>query len=72
MKERIKPQDLIKTTTPIEHKQNIMKGLVSQIPVIGSILTEYLPNLRLEKIKRFAIQISEDLEELKEEIDKDY
>lgn len=72
MPERIDIRELTNPLTPIEHRQNILKGLISQIPYLGPIINEYLPNLRMDKLTTFVVQLSEELNALKGQIDEDY
>ena len=66
-------KDLTNASTPIEHRQKILRGLISGIPFgIGSILSEYLPNSKLEKMKTIISQLNDDLERLKDKIDGEY
>jgi len=56
----------------IQHRQKIFKGLLTQIPVIGPILTEYIPDLRINKMGEFLAQLNDYFEGLKDKIDEEY
>ena len=72
MTEKNDVKELTDPSTPLEHGQKILKGLISQIPGLGPIITEYMPNTRLKKLTGFVIQLKEELDALKDEIDDEY
>ena len=72
MDEKIDVAKLTNPLTPVEHRQKILKGLIAQIPGLGPILNEYLPNSRLIKLTNIVLQLKEDLEKLKTRIDEEY
>lgn len=72
MPKEIDVRELTDPSTSVEHRQKILKGLISQIPAFGPIINEYLPDSRLNKLTSFVLQLKEELESLKEQIDEDY
>jgi NurA-like 5'-3' nuclease len=72
MQKEMNIKALIEETTPIEHRQKILKGLIAKLPVVGSIITEYLPNTRFKKMTEFLLQLDEELEKLEKSIDEKY
>ena len=72
MAEEVDIKELTDPATPVEHRQKILRGLIGGIPGIGSIITEYLPDIRSKKMTEFIIQLSEELEELKDLLKEDY
>jgi len=74
-KKTIVPADLEKT--PISnHIVNVVKAAISGIPIIGgginSLVNDYIPNKKLERLLDFTKQLSENIEMFKDEIDEEF
>lgn len=74
-KKTIVPAYLDKTPSS-EHVVNLVKAAISGIPIIGgplgSLVNDYIPNKKLERLLNFIKQFSENIERFKDEINEDF
>lgn len=60
----------------VEHGINILKAALAGIPIFGGIFTslisDYMPKSKIERLLKFTKQFAEDLDRFKDEIDKTY
>ncbi len=60
-------------TGSAEHLVNIIKAGLASAPFCGgiaSLMTDYIPNAKFERLEKFANQIAEDLVELQDQVDE--
>lgn len=74
-KKTIVPAYLDKTPSS-DHIVNLVKAAISGIPTIGgplgSLVNDYIPNKKLERLLDFIKQLSENIERFKDEINEDF
>jgi len=59
----------------ISHGVNVLKAVLSAIPfggVFSSLISDYMPNEKIERLKKFVEEFGKDLERFKSEIDQQY
>lgn len=74
-RDTIIPVELEKTPSS-DHAVNLVKAAISGIPIIGgpisSLVNDYIPNKKKDRILNFTKQISENIERFEDEINEDF
>lgn len=67
-----KIESKIKASTKADFGVSIIQGILSEIPVLGKILSEYIPSARFLRLEDFAKQIADDFKKFSDKIDTEY
>ena len=55
-----------------EHVVAVAKGLITQIPVVGEIINEYLLDYKFNRLKNIVRQLIDKVKEIEDSLDEDY